>query len=131
MPQRRAQYIVTFNSSPHYRVLIMETRIAAHGLNVTSASRIFFLNVCWQKTTERQAIKRAHRIGQTREVFVERLVVRDTIEVCLFPECVQWLICRRSCCVVGRRWVRRKVRGLKELLMTASYVGLSLVRNLW
>jgi SNF2 family DNA or RNA helicase len=59
----------------------METRVAAHGLNVTSASRIFFLNVCWQKSVERQAIKRAHRIGQTKEVFVERLVLRDTIEV--------------------------------------------------
>src|SRR5271154_6298188 len=81
MPARRSQYIVTFNSSPHYRVLIMETKVAAHGLNVTAASRVFFLNACWQKTVERQAIKRAHRIGQTKEVFVETLVLKDTIEV--------------------------------------------------
>ena len=57
--------------------------MAAHGLNVTAASRVFFLNACWQKTVERQAIKRAHRIGQTKEVFVETLVLKDTIEV--FP----------------------------------------------
>src|SRR5579862_6167153 len=80
MPAVRSQYIVTFNSSPHYRVLIMETRVAAHGLNVTAASRVFFLNACWQKSVERQAIKRAHRIGQQREVFVETLVLKDTIE---------------------------------------------------
>ena len=55
--------------------------MAAHGLNVTAASRVFFLNACWQKTVERQAIKRAHRIGQTKEVFVETLVLKDTIEV--------------------------------------------------
>lgn len=59
----------------------METKVAAHGLNVTAASRVFFLNVCWQKSVERQAIKRAHRIGQTREVYVETLVLKDTIEV--------------------------------------------------
>jgi len=78
--QRRSQYIVTFNSSPHYRILIMETKVAAHGLNVTAASRVFFLNACWQKSVERQAIKRAHRIGQQREVYVETLVLKDTIE---------------------------------------------------
>ena|SRR2546421_7732969 len=80
MPALRSQYIVTFNSSPHYRVLIMETRIAAHGLNVTSASRVFFLSTPWQRSVEKQAIKRAHRIGQTREVFVEMLVLGGTIE---------------------------------------------------
>jgi hypothetical protein len=58
----------------------METKVAAHGLNVTAASRVFFLNACWQKSVERQAIKRAHRIGQQREVFVETLVLKDTIE---------------------------------------------------
>lgn len=58
----------------------METRVAAHGLNVTAASRVFFLNACWQKSVERQAIKRAHRIGQQREVYVETLVLKDTIE---------------------------------------------------
>jgi hypothetical protein len=65
----------------------METKVAAHGLNVTAASRVFFLNACWQKTVERQAIKRAHRIGQTKEVFVETLVLKDTIEV--IPLCTR------------------------------------------
>jgi SNF2 family DNA or RNA helicase len=60
----------------------METRVAAHGLNVTAASRVFFLNPCWQRSVERQAIKRAHRIGQQREVHVETLILKDTIEVC-------------------------------------------------
>lgn len=58
----------------------METRVAAHGLNVTSASRVFFLSTPWQRSVEKQAIKRAHRIGQTREVFVEMLVLGGTIE---------------------------------------------------
>jgi len=59
----------------------METKVAAHGLNVTAASRVFFLNACWQRSVERQAIKRAHRIGQTKPVYVETLILKDTIEV--------------------------------------------------
>ena len=58
----------------------MDTRIAAHGLNVTSASRVFFLNPPWHRSVERQAIKRAHRIGQTRAVYVETVVLSGTIE---------------------------------------------------
>jgi len=34
----------------------------------------------WDTAKERQAIKRAHRIGQRRDVFVEKLIARNTIE---------------------------------------------------
>jgi SNF2 family DNA or RNA helicase len=36
--------------------------------------------VWWNPTAEEQAIDRAHRIGQTREVRVARFTVRDTVE---------------------------------------------------
>ncbi|BFZ64498.1 hypothetical protein YB2330_005644 [Saitoella coloradoensis] len=79
-PQKRSQYIVTFNSSPDFRVLIMNLKLAAHGLNVSTASRVFFVHPVWQPSVEAQAIKRAHRIGQSREVFVETLVLGGTVE---------------------------------------------------
>ncbi|KAI9804596.1 MAG: hypothetical protein M1833_006669 [Piccolia ochrophora] len=77
---RRAQYVVTFNTTETFRVLLMEVHQASHGLNMSSASRVFFVNPIWQPNIEAQAIKRAHRIGQRREVFVETLVLQDTIE---------------------------------------------------
>ena len=77
---RRAQYIVTFNTTETFRVLIMDVRQASHGLNLSSASRVFFINPIWQPNVEAQAVKRAHRIGQTRPVYVETLVLRDTLE---------------------------------------------------
>lgn len=58
----------------------MDLQLAAHGLNLSSASRVYFIQQCWSGATESQAIKRAHRIGQTRPVHVEILVLRGSIE---------------------------------------------------
>ncbi|KAL8799930.1 MAG: hypothetical protein Q9223_003176 [Gallowayella weberi] len=77
---RKSAYIATFNATETFRVLLMDVRQAAHGLHIAAASRIFFVNPVWQPTVEAQAIKRAHRIGQTKPVFVETLVLKDTLE---------------------------------------------------
>lgn len=60
--------------------LIMDLRLASHGLTIISATRVYFLSPVWQRSVEAQAIKRAHRIGQTHEVYVETLVMRNTLE---------------------------------------------------
>ena len=77
---RQNAYITTFNTTETFRVLLMNVHQAAHGLHIASASRVFFVNPVWQPNVEAQAIKRAHRIGQTRPVFVETLVLRGTLE---------------------------------------------------
>ncbi|OBA24290.1 hypothetical protein METBIDRAFT_35673 [Metschnikowia bicuspidata var. bicuspidata NRRL YB-4993] len=60
--------------------LIMDLKLASHSLTVIAATRVYFMNPVWQRSVEAQAIKRAHRIGQTKEVFVETLVLRGTLE---------------------------------------------------
>jgi hypothetical protein len=77
---RRSRYIVTFNQSPQFRVLLMDISQAAFGLDVSAASRVYFVNPVFNKQIEAQAVKRAHRIGQFRPVYVETLVLRDSIE---------------------------------------------------
>lgn len=61
-------------------MMIMDLQLAAHGLNLSTASRVYFVQQCWSGAIESQAIKRAHRIGQTRPVEVEILVLRGSIE---------------------------------------------------
>ena len=78
--EQRSKYIVLFDTDPSQRVLIMDIKQAAHGLNLSSASRVFFVNPPCRPDIEAQAIKRAHRIGQTRPVHVETLVLRGTVE---------------------------------------------------
>ena len=80
MTDRRNAYMTTFNTTETFRVMIMDLRQAARGLHIACASRVFFVNPVWQPNIEAQAIKRAHRIGQTRPVYVETLVLKDTLE---------------------------------------------------
>lgn len=77
---RRAQYVVTFNQSDTFRVLLMDVSQAAFGLDMSSASRVYFVNPVFSPQVEAQAVKRAHRIGQTKPVYVETLVLKGSIE---------------------------------------------------
>ncbi|OXV09813.1 hypothetical protein Egran_02424 [Elaphomyces granulatus] len=77
---QKAMYLSLFDESDAVRVLVMDLRQASHGLHVASASRVFIVNPIWQPNVESQAIKRAHRIGQTNPVFVETLILQGTLE---------------------------------------------------
>ncbi|RYP81710.1 hypothetical protein DL769_001860 [Monosporascus sp. CRB-8-3] len=77
---RRALYIATFTENPKFRVLLMDISQAAFGLDMRSASRIYFISPVLNPQVEAQAIGRARRISQQRPVTVETLVLRGSIE---------------------------------------------------
>lgn len=60
--------------------LIMDLKLASHGLTIIAATHVFFINPVWNQSIEAQAIKRSHRIGQMHEVFVETLILENTLE---------------------------------------------------
>ncbi|KAK4686248.1 hypothetical protein P7C73_g3887, partial [Tremellales sp. Uapishka_1] len=76
----REQALRLFNTQVEYRVCLLELKLAARGLNLVSANRMIFLAPIWSKDVREQAIKRVHRLGQTRASTVEILVMRDTFE---------------------------------------------------
>jgi SNF2 family DNA or RNA helicase len=61
-------------------VLLATLKVGGVGLNLTAADYVFIVDPWWNGAAERQASDRAHRIGQTRPVFVHRLVAVQTIE---------------------------------------------------
>jgi SWI/SNF-related matrix-associated actin-dependent regulator of chromatin subfamily A3 len=61
-------------------VFLLSLKAAGVGLNLVAASRVFMLDPWWNPAVEEQAMDRVHRLGQTRDVEVVRLVVSDSIE---------------------------------------------------
>ncbi|KAK6857929.1 hypothetical protein PG995_005628 [Apiospora arundinis] len=62
------------------RVLLVSLTAGNAGLNLTAASQVVVLEPFWNPFVEDQAVDRAHRIGQGRDVTVHRVLVAGTIE---------------------------------------------------
>ena len=79
-PERRQEIVEEFTAAPEGSVLVSQLGTGGTGLNIQTASVIVFCEPTLTYASEAQAIKRAHRIGQTRDVIVYRLIADDTID---------------------------------------------------
>jgi SNF2 family DNA or RNA helicase len=77
--RKRAEVIDSFKSG-QAPVFLISLKAGGFGLNLTEADYCFLLDPWWNPAAESQAVDRAHRIGQTRNVMVYRMVAKDTIE---------------------------------------------------
>jgi SNF2 family DNA or RNA helicase len=89
-------------------VFILSLRAGGTGLNLTRANRVFHFDRWWNPAVENQASDRAYRIGQTKNVYVHRLVCAGTIE-----DKIDALLERKS--AVANRLVRSGEAGLTDL----------------
>ncbi|KAF3482405.1 chromatin-remodeling complex ATPase chain isw-1 [Arthroderma uncinatum] len=62
------------------QVYLISTKAGALGLNIIGANRVIIFESDYNPTWEEQAIGRAYRLGQTKEVFVYRFVMGGTFE---------------------------------------------------
>ncbi len=69
-----------FQNDPNCQLFLISLKAGGVGLNLTAADYVFILDPWWNPAVEAQAVDRAHRIGQTRQVFAYRLIARDTVE---------------------------------------------------
>ncbi|KAL0066241.1 hypothetical protein AAF712_006672 [Marasmius tenuissimus] len=76
----RESALSIFKSPIGPKVILISTKCGGVGLNLVAANRVVNLDLSWNYAAESQAYDRAHRIGQEKEVFIQRLVVKDTIE---------------------------------------------------
>jgi superfamily II DNA or RNA helicase len=77
--RKRERVLEAFKSGTD-PVFLISLKAGGFGLNLTEADYCFLLDPWWNPATENQAIDRIHRIGQTRQVMVYRLLARGTIE---------------------------------------------------
>ncbi|MFV0382751.1 SNF2-related protein [Paracoccus sp. (in: a-proteobacteria)] len=61
-------------------VFLLSLKAGGLGLTLTEADTVILYDPWWNPAVERQAMDRTHRIGQTKPVFVHRLVAAGTVE---------------------------------------------------
>ena len=76
----RNDAVLDFSSRKNCRVMLVSLKAGNSGLNLTCANNVILFDPFWNPYIEEQAIDRAHRIGQRRDVFVHRILVPDTVE---------------------------------------------------
>ncbi|KAK5076554.1 putative DNA helicase ino80 [Lithohypha guttulata] len=76
----RRDTVHDFQTRPEIFIFLLSTRAGGLGINLTSADTVIFYDSDWNPTIDSQAMDRAHRLGQTKQVTVYRLITRGTIE---------------------------------------------------
>lgn len=77
--KERVRLVDAFNEDDT-PALLVSLKAGGTGLNLTGASVVIHADPWWNAAAQSQATDRAHRIGQTRVVSVEKVVAKNTIE---------------------------------------------------
>ncbi|XP_015671176.1 SWI/SNF-related matrix-associated actin-dependent regulator of chromatin subfamily A containing DEAD/H box 1 [Protobothrops mucrosquamatus] len=76
----RIHLIDEFNSDMDIFIFLLSTKAGGLGINLTSANVVILHDIDCNPYNDKQAEDRCHRVGQTREVQVIRLISKGTIE---------------------------------------------------
>jgi non-specific serine/threonine protein kinase len=78
-PNRQSR-VDLFQNDPSFPFFLISLKAGGVGLNLTAADYVIHLDPWWNPAVEMQASDRAHRIGQTRPVFIYKIIARGTVE---------------------------------------------------
>ncbi|KAI8935986.1 hypothetical protein NX059_007489 [Plenodomus lindquistii] len=70
----------TFDSDPSTTIMLASLSVCSVGLNLVAANQVIMADSWWAPAIEDQAVDRVHRLGQTRETKVFRLVIEGSVE---------------------------------------------------
>jgi superfamily II DNA or RNA helicase len=77
--KKRGEQVELFQNGDA-QIFLISLKAGGFGLNLTAASYIFLMDPWWNPAVERQAIDRAHRIGQENKLTVYRPIIKDSVE---------------------------------------------------
>ncbi|TFK30564.1 DNA ATP-dependent helicase [Coprinopsis marcescibilis] len=76
----RRDMVIDWQTRPDIFIFLLSTRAGGLGINLTAADTVIFYDHDWNPSNDAQAMDRAHRLGQTRQVTVYRLITKGTID---------------------------------------------------
>ncbi|KAJ7335597.1 hypothetical protein JRQ81_013538 [Phrynocephalus forsythii] len=111
----RVKIVKEFNSMEEVNICLVSTMAGGLGLNFVGANIVVLFDPTWNPANDLQAIDRAYRIGQCRDVKVFRLISLGTVEEIMYLRQVYKQ--QLHCAVVGSENAKRyfeAVQGSKE-----------------
>lgn len=78
--KNREEVVHSFQQNEDIPVFLISLKAGGTGLNLTQADYVYLVDPWWNPAVENQAIDRAYRIGQHKNVMAVRLICPDTIE---------------------------------------------------
>jgi superfamily II DNA or RNA helicase len=78
--KNREEAVQSFQMDPKIQVFLMSLKAGGVGLNLQAADYVFLYDPWWNEAVERQAIDRAHRMGQKNTVIARKYLVAESIE---------------------------------------------------
>ncbi|XP_022700088.1 SWI/SNF-related matrix-associated actin-dependent regulator of chromatin subfamily A containing DEAD/H box 1 homolog isoform X1 [Varroa jacobsoni] len=80
----RQDLIDAFVNDENIPIFLLSTKACGLGINLTAANVVVLHDIDYNPYNDKQAEDRCHRIGQTREVHIYRLISKETIEEAMF-----------------------------------------------
>lgn len=77
---QRKELVDQWQNNEDVFIFILSTRAGGVGINLTAADTVIFYDSDWNPTVDQQAMDRVHRLGQTKDVTVYRLITKNSIE---------------------------------------------------
>ena len=78
--RNRRERVEHFQNDDSIRAFLISLKAGGTGLNLTAADYVIHYDPWWNPAVEMQATDRAYRIGQDKNVFVYKLISKDTVE---------------------------------------------------
>lgn len=79
-PERNRAVRAFMKTDSTVSALLMSLKCGGVGLNLTRGNRVISLDLSWSAAVEGQSYDRAHRLGQMKTVYIERLVIANSVE---------------------------------------------------
>jgi hypothetical protein len=78
--RKRQELIDAYNKNTSYFCFLLTTQTGGVGITLTGADRVIIFDPAWNPASDNQAVDRAYRIGQMKNVIVYRFITCGTIE---------------------------------------------------
>ncbi|KAF7726770.1 hypothetical protein EC973_008458 [Apophysomyces ossiformis] len=110
-------------------IFLLTTRAGGLGINLTTADIVILYDSDWNPQVDLQAMDRAHRIGQTKQVYVFRFVTENAIEEKVLERAAQKLRLDQLVIQQGRMPQQGKAASKEELLTMIQHGAESIFKD--